>query len=117
MQLVTALAQGISIVAFGWYGTFTLLSDEMAVEFERYGLPRLRVLTATLQIAGSLGLAVGYVLRPALLVSAAGFAAMMFVALLVRLKIRDPLLAMTPAFVLMSLNVFLVARALRPSAA
>ena len=116
MQLATDLAQGVSMLAFGWYGARTVLSDEATAEFERYGLARLRVPTAMLQIAGSIGLALGYIFRPALLVSAAGFTVMMFVALLVRVKIRDPVLAAVPALVLMCLNFFLVVRAIAPRA-
>ena len=111
MQLATVLAQGISIVAFGSYGTLTLLSGDMIAEFERYGLARLRVVTATLQIAASIGLALGYVFRPALVVSAAGLSVMMFMAVLVRIRIRDPIPAMIPALALMGLNIFLVIRA------
>ena len=111
-QLAAAVAQGLSIVAFAGYGAHALLSVEMVSEFERFGLARLRVLTATLQIVGSVGLAAGHFFRPLLLLSAAGFTAMMLVALLVRIRIRDPISAMLPAFVLMCLNLFLVASAL-----
>ena len=111
MQLATVIVQGLSILAFGWYGTLTLLSGDMVPEFERYGLGRLRVFTATLQIVGSLGLLAGYLYRPLLLLSAAGFTAMMLLAVLVRIKIRDPIHLMIPAFVLMCLNLFLVVRA------
>lgn len=79
----------------------------MVAEFERYGLGRLRVFTATLQIVGSLGLLAGYYSRPLLLLSAGGFTAMTLLALLVRVRIRDPLVAVIPAFVLMCLNLFL----------
>ena len=112
MQLASAFAQGVSILAFAWYGTSALLSGGMVAEFERYGLGRLRVLTATLQIVGSLGLLAGYFFRPLLLLSAAGFTVMMLLALLVRMRIRDPISAMVPAFVLMCLNLFLVVRAI-----
>lgn len=112
MQLAMALAQGLSIVAFAWYGTSALLSGGMVAEFERYGLARLRVLTATLQIAGSLGLLVGHFYRPLLLLSAGGFTAMMLLALFVRMRIRDPIHAMVPAFILLCLNLFLVVFAL-----
>ena len=112
MQPATALAQALSILAFGWYGPLTLLSGDMVAEFERYGLGRLRVFTATLQIVGSLGLLAGYYSRSLLLLSAGGFTAMMLLALLVRVRIRDPLVAMIPAFVLMCLNLFLVVRAI-----
>lgn len=113
MQLATAIAQGLSIIVFAWYGTSALVSSSMVAEFERYGLPRLRVLTAILQIAGSLGLLAGYFFRPLLLFSAAGLTLMMFFAVLARMRIRDPVSAMAPAFVLMCLNLFLVVRALR----
>jgi hypothetical protein len=112
MQPATALAQALSIVAFGSYGALTVLSGDMAAEFERYGLGRLRVFIATLQIVGSLGLLAGYYSRPLLLLSAGGFTVMMLLALLVRVKIRDPLVAMIPAFVLMCLNLYLVVRAI-----
>lgn len=112
MQLATALAQGLSILAFASYGTSTLLSGGMVAEFERYGLARLRELTATLQIVGSLGLLAGYFFRSLLLLSAGGFTAMMLLALLVRVRIRDPISAMIPAFVLLYLNLFLVVRAI-----
>lgn len=112
MQPASALAQALSILAFGCYGALTLLSGDMVAEFERYGLGRLRVFTATLQILGSLGLLAGYYSSPLLLLSAGGFTAMMLLALLVRVRIRDPLVAMIPAFVLMCLNLFLVVRAI-----
>ena len=112
MQPATVLAQALSILAFGSYGVLTLLSRDMAVEFERYGLGRLRVFIAIAQIVGSIGLLAGYYSRPLRLVSAGGFAVMMLLALIVRVKIKDPLVAMLPAFVLMCLNLFLVVRAL-----
>ena len=108
MQLAIAIAQGLSIVAFGWYGASALLSAAMVVEFERYGLARVRVLTATLQIAGSVALLVGYYYRPLLVLAAAGFAAMMLAAVFVRIRIHDPISAMFPAVVLMCVNLFLV---------
>lgn len=112
MQLATVLARGISILAFGWYGALTLLSGDMVREFERYGLARFRVLTATLQIVGSLALLVGHFVHALLLLAAAGFVIMMFLAVLVRIRIRDRIAAMIPAFVLMCLNLFLVIRSI-----
>ena len=112
MQLVTAIAQVISIVAFAWYGTFSLRSHSMVVEFERYGMARLRVFTGTIQILGSLGLLAGFIFRPLLVLSAGGFAVMMLAAVLVRIRIRDPISAMVPAFSLLCINLFLTAYAL-----
>jgi DoxX-like family len=108
MQIALALAQGVSIAAFALYGTIALFSRAMVAEFERYGLARLRVLTATLQIVGSLGLLAGYWYHPLLLLSAGGFAVMMLLAVLVRIRIRDPIHAMVPALVLLCLNLLLV---------
>jgi len=112
MQLATTLAQALSILAFVWYGALTLRSDNMVAEFERYGLGRLRVFIAVLQIVGGLGLLAGYYVRSLLLLSAAGLSAMMLLAVLVRVRIRDPIVAMIPAFGLMCLNLFLVVRAI-----
>jgi hypothetical protein len=111
MQLATTIAQALSIFAFGWYGTLTLLSEAMITEFERYELGRLRVVIAILQIIGSLGLLAGFYFRPLLGLSAGGFTVMMLLAVLVRVKIRDPIVAMIPAFALMCVNLFLVVRA------
>ena len=108
MQIVVVLAQSISLVAFAWYGMIGLRSRAMVAEFERYGLARLRLLTATLQLAGSLGLLAGFVYRPLLLLSAGGLALLMFLGVLVRIKIRDPVHAIMPAFLLMCLNLLLV---------
>lgn len=107
MQLAVAI-QALSIVAFAGYGAGALLLQDMVEEFERYGLARLRVPIATLQIVGSLGLAAGFFFRPLLLLSAAGFTVMMMAALVVRVRIRDPLTAMAPAFVLLCLTLYLL---------
>lgn len=112
MQLAAAIVQGLLIVAFAGYGVSALSSHEMLAEFERYGLARQRVLIASLQIAGSVGLFLGYFFRPLMVLSAGGFAVMMLLAVLTRVKIRDPISATAPAFVLMCLNLFLVVSAL-----
>lgn len=104
--------QALLIVAFASYGISALTSKRMRAEFERYGLARLRVHIATLQIAGSVGLFLGFFFRPLLLLSAGGFAAMMLLAVITRARIRDPISATAPAFVLMSLNLFLFVFAL-----
>ena len=83
----------------------------MVAEFDRYGMARLRVLTATIQILGSLGLLAGFFYRPLIVLSAGGFAVMMLIAVLVRIRIRDTISAMVPAFVLLCLNLFIAAYA------
>ena len=76
----------------------------MVVEFERYCLARFRVFTGTLQVAGSLGLVVGHFYRAILLLSAGGLATIMFLAVITRVKIRDPLYAAIPALLFFALT-------------
>ena len=109
------VAQGISVIAFGWYGLGCFFSQEMVREFERYQVPRMRILTGTLQVAGSLGLLAGYFYAPLLRLSAGGLALMMFFAVVTRFRIRDPLVAAIPAFSLCALNTFLVVASLKSS--
>ena len=86
------LAQGISIISFGWYGLSCWRSSRMVLEFERYGMARWR--------------------RPMLLVAAAaGLSGMMFFAVLVRWRIRDSLVATLPALIFLGLNLWLAATA------
>ena len=108
MQLATTVALVISSASFAWYGMSCLVSEQMVPEFERYRLGRFRMITGMLQVAASVGLIAGYFYRPLLLVSAGGLATMMFLAVLVRLNIRDPLYMAIPALVLGCLNVFIV---------
>lgn len=110
MDLHSAL-RALTAAAFLLYGVLCLVSPAMAAEFERYRLPRLRVLTALLEIAGALGL----LLAPNLLWQAAaalGLCAMMVAALLVRARIRDPWHAMLSAGLLLVANAWLASRAL-----
>ena len=112
MPSTSGIAQAISIAAFAWYGMSCFLSAAMVTEFDRYGLPRFRTLTGALQVAGSLGLLAGYYSRPLLLLSAGGLSAMMLLGVLVRFRIRDPLVAAIPAFAFFVLNLYIVAAAL-----
>ena len=115
MKVYTEVAQGISIVAFAWYGLGCFFSQKMVAEFERYQVPNLRTLTGMLQIAGSLGLLVGYFYLPLLRLSAAGFVLMMFFAVVTRVRIRDPLYAAIPAFSLFALNTIILVASLKTS--
>lgn len=71
----------------------------MRAEFERYKLPNLRLLTGASQIVLALLLAMGFVLEIKLYVtiSLLGLLAMMFVAVLVRIKIKDSFKNTVPA--------------------
>lgn len=111
-DITDVLAQSISAILFASYGLYALLSKRMEAEFKRYGLAHFRTLTGVLQLAGSIGLMVGHFYRPLLLISAGGFTVMMFLAVITRFKIKDPLYAALPAFALGVLNCFIFATAL-----
>lgn len=106
------IAPLLSAILFGGYGLNCLLSERMVAEFERYRLPGLRQLTGALQVAASLGLLAGLLYRPLLLLSSGGLALMMFLAVVTRFRIKDPLLAAIPALALCLLNAFIFVRAL-----
>jgi uncharacterized membrane protein len=105
------LAQGLSGVAFAGYGLHCLVSERMKQEFARYGLSRFRNLTGALQLAGSVGLLLGFLVPPLLLPSAGGLALLMLCSVIVRVAIRDPLSAAIPALILLCLNLFIAVAA------
>ncbi len=107
-QVIFSIAHGVSMVSFAYYGLLCLFSARMVGEFERFALARFPALTGVLQLAGSLGLLAGYRSRPLLLLSAAGLAALMVAGIITRLKIRDPIVEILPAFAFFCLNLFLV---------
>lgn len=110
--LVKTTAQILSIVSFAVYGTTCLLPGKMVSEFERFGLARFRRLTGVLQLAGSLGLVAGFYSQALLVFSAGGLAMLMLLGVIVRMRIRDPLIAIAPAAFYFCLNLFLVVSAL-----
>jgi hypothetical protein len=99
-----------NLICFFGYGFSCLFSEKMKKEFSRYGLAHFRRLTGLLQIAGSLGLVAGFYFEPLTKVAALGLSVLMFLGVGVRIKIRDPFLAIVPAFVFMCLNfiIFLI---------
>jgi hypothetical protein len=80
----------------------------MKIEFIRYGLDDKRKLVGTLQLAGALGLILGYVYSPLVcLFSALGLCLLMLLGFGVRLKIRDSVLQSTPALFYAVLNGYI----------
>jgi uncharacterized membrane protein YphA (DoxX/SURF4 family) len=110
---IVQIARIISVVFFAFYGISCFSSDRMQLEFERYRVPQLRRLTGVLQIAGAVGIVIGYWFRPLIVLSAGGLALMMIYAVITRLRIRDPLYAALPAFSFASLNAYIVFTAFR----
>lgn len=80
----------------------------MIEEFKRFGLSgSQRKLTGILQIAGSAGMLAGFIYPAIGLLSAAGFTAMMLVAFVVRIKIKDSVAQALPSVVFMLINGWL----------
>ena len=102
---LAALFSGVSFVGFG---LACQISPYMRQEFIRYGYDRQRALTGYLQIAGGVGVILGYLYAPLLgLAAATGLCLMMAYGVYVRIYIRDTLLQATPAFLYAVLNLYL----------
>ena len=94
--------------AFLAYGLHCIFSASMKLEFKRYGLEKLRVLTGLLEIAGGLGLLVGLKVQIILELAAMGLAFMMFSAIMVRVKIKDRPVLLLPALFLLLVNIYIL---------
>lgn len=93
---------------FLFYGLQSLNSKMMIEEFKRFGLSdSQRKWTGILQLFGASGLLVGLIFPIAGLLSAAGFSAMMFVAFIVRIKIKDSVIHSLPSIIFMLINAWL----------
>ncbi len=97
----------LSSLSFLIYGIAYFKSANMKSEFKRFGLEKYGTLTAVLEIIGSIGLLVGLMNNIILLISAGGLALLMLLGVAVRLKIKDSLLAISPAFFFMILNGYI----------
>lgn len=85
----------------------------MAADFERYNLPRFRVMIGALQILGSIGLAIGFFIPWLTVFASLGLAVQMLLGVLVRVKIKDSIIEMLPAAGFCILNSFIFWMALR----
>jgi hypothetical protein len=112
MGIAYQFAVGLSIVLFLYYGLRCLFSDAMADEFERFGIPRFRKLTGSLEVLGALGLLVGQVVSPLVVVASGGLALLMALGVMIRVRVRDSLVDMLPAIVLMLLNLYILVHTL-----
>lgn len=102
-------AQALSALGFLGYGAGCLTSQIMKDEFLRYGLPQLRVLTGTLQLLAAIGLLLGFIWPVCAMLAALGLSLMMGFAVVVRLRIRDPISGFLQAFVCLLLNLLIFA--------
>jgi hypothetical protein len=106
MSLIAALKL-FNIACFLGYGVSCLSTQKMKDEFVRYGLARFRPLTGWLQIAGSLGLLAGFHFELLVPLASFGLSALMLLGVAVRVRLRDPIVEILPAFIFMCLNFYI----------
>jgi uncharacterized membrane protein YphA (DoxX/SURF4 family) len=99
-------------ISFFYYGLACIFSRHMVSEFERYGVPKFRILIGILEVLGGVGLLGGYLVPAVQLLSVGGLALLMFCGCVLRLKIRDSVLQILPALTLMILNLWVLFRLL-----
>lgn len=98
----------LSSLSFFIYFISYFISPFMKSEFKRLDLERIGLLTITLELLGSIGLIVGLLYQPILILSSGGLALMMFIAILFRLKLKDTLWVSLPALFYMILNTYIL---------
>ena len=108
MAYASTTAVVVSAALFLVYGFLCLFSNGMQEEFSRYGLSRFRRLTGALEVLGGAGLLVGLLVPTIMLVASGGLALLMLLGVIARIRVRDPLLEMLPAIVLLAMNVFIL---------
>lgn len=97
----------LSALSFFVYGTSCVFTRHMRLEFERFGLARQRVIVGWTQLAGAVGLLLGFHLPGAGALAAGGLAVQMLLGVGVRLVIRDTLWQAMPAAFYLVLNAYL----------
>jgi hypothetical protein len=113
MQIIFEVARALSILAFLFYGITCLVTTRMAAEFERYRLARYRQTVGALECLGAIGMLVGYVYHPLLIVAAAGLTILMLLGIATRVRIGDSLPQTLPAFAFFALNGLVLIMALQ----
>ena len=111
-MVLTVLAL-TSALAFAYYGVRCLVSPVLIAEYERYGMPHVRLWVGSLEILGAVGLLVGFVFAPLGAAAALGLAVLMVLGLGLRVGLRDTVAQMMPALLLAVINGVLVALFLR----
>ena len=113
MEPSVTLLKLVSIAAFLFYGLSCLFGKGMEAEFARFGLSRFRRLTGALEVAGALGLITGFLLPVLDIPAAAGLGLLMLLGIITRIRIKDSLVEMLPATLLLVVNVAIVVLRIR----
>ena len=98
----------VSAVIFIFYGVLCLSTNHMMKEFQRYGLSKYRRLTGVLELLGGIGLIVGLEFPLILTVSSGGLGTLMFLGGMTRMRVKDPIIELIPALILMVVNFYIL---------
>ena len=99
--LVLVLFQGLSFVA---YGINSFISKRMKSEFQRWNLKKDRKAIASCQLIGGVALLFGLEWNTMLVLSSSFLGVMMLVAIVVRIKVKDNISDILPAFAYLVLS-------------
>ena len=102
--MLLVLLAVLSALSFFYYGAETLFAERPRAEFERYGLPGVRVFVGSMQILGAAGVLTGLFAAPIGAAAAAGLTVMMLLGLAARWRVHDVPRLMIPAGTLAVLN-------------
>jgi uncharacterized membrane protein YphA (DoxX/SURF4 family) len=97
----------ISSLSFLAYGVSYFTSPHMKKEFKRFGLEKIGLLTIILELIGAIGLIIGFIFNPILIMSSLGLALLMLVGVIVRIRLKDSMLITLPALFYMVLNTYI----------
>jgi uncharacterized membrane protein YphA (DoxX/SURF4 family) len=103
--LILVLFTGLSFVA---YGINSFISKRMKSEFERWNLKKERKAIASCQLIGGATLLFGLESNIMLLLSSSFLSVMMLVAIGVRIKVRDNISDILPAFAYLVLSAIIL---------
>lgn len=98
----------LSGLVFIIYGFLCLFAGGMTKEFERYGLSKFRRLVGLLELAGGVGCLIGLKYPPLLIISTGGLTTLMILGTLVRLRLKDRLILILPALILLVINAIIL---------
>lgn len=106
MNLFTVVIIFSSLSFFGYAFSY-FNGTHMKKEFKRFGLEKMGLFTIILEILGALGLLIGVLYHPILIISSLGLSLLMFAGVLVRIKVKDNIWISLPAFLYMLVNAYI----------
>ena len=97
----------VSSFSFFTYVISYFISPHMKSEFKRFNLENLSLAIIFLQFLGALGLLVGLIYHPILIIASLGLFLQMLLWLIVRIRLKDSWWISLPAFFFMILNGYI----------